>query len=53
MYHAERMTLKMLHIISPVIKGMENLERLNLISKIIKAAEKGIPILGICLGMQL
>ena len=45
------------HIIIPGVgafkKGMENLERLNLISKIIKAAEKGIPILGICLGMQL
>lgn len=34
-------------------RGMENLKKLNIISSIHEAAEKKIPVLGICLGLQL
>ena len=34
-------------------KGMENLNKLNLLGPIYEASSKGVPILGICLGMQL
>ncbi len=45
------------HIILPGVgafrNGMRNLERNHWIPEIKKAANKGVPILGICLGMQL